>query len=618
MARGLESFPTCRLGRLMDQGTLVGSTDAQLLERFVDQGDEAAFEALVTRHGPMVLWVCRSVLRNSHDADDAFQATFLVLARKAKSLWVSETLANWLYRIAVRVACAARSNANARRDHERQAAETLARASTTSSVDPDVMPILCEEITRLPKKYREPVVLCHLEELTHDAAARVLRCPVGTVHGRLSRARGLLRERLARRGLASLTALAVSRLLEGRSVATPIPPALGRSTVQAAIHYVAGNAISSGLAPAASASLATRALGGGTMNLLRKSCLIGLIATLTIGTGLVASGGSKQKGPDPKSAPPRNQPAKAAPIPPDSEAIKGTWVVTRIDQVDHQPTDEERAFFKSGKMTMTIDATRIIFDTDKSWMFYTLDPTHSPRRMMIETSSGKKAIGIYKLEGDDLQFFHGRGTEEDDVPPADFSIKSARPGTSPTLFVLKRKAGVPVPAKDANKKDQAGNLSGDAASLQGSWKLARVEESRADQKSGGLIARIDSMRATSVPDGPTDRIHWTVKDDQLTLADDDERVTASFRLDETRNPKRIDITFKRLKATDDERRQDVIYGIYKIDGDTFTCCFGMPQPNPDLSRIQRPSEFETLSGTGLRVYTLKREQPVPAPPSTSR
>src|SRR5208283_2195772 len=118
MARGLDFSPTCQVGRLMNQGTMVGWTDAQILERFADRGDEVAFEALVARHGPMVLWVCRSVLRDSHDAEDAFQATFLVLARKARSLWIKETLANWLYRIAVRVALAARTDADARRHHE--------------------------------------------------------------------------------------------------------------------------------------------------------------------------------------------------------------------------------------------------------------------------------------------------------------------------------------------------------------------------------------------------------------------------------------------------------------------------------------------------------------------
>ena len=145
------------------------------------------------------------------------------------------------------------------------------------------------------------------------------------------------------------------------------------------------------------------------------------------------------------------------------EGIEGAWIVTRIDQVQHQPTDEERAFLQSGQVTMTIDASRIIFDSDKSWMNYTLDLTRTPRRMMIETSGGKKAIGIYKLEGDDLLIFHGRGTDEVDVPPADFSIKSARPGTSPTLFVLKRKAGVPVPLKAHEQEDKIGNLTGDAA-----------------------------------------------------------------------------------------------------------------------------------------------------------
>ena len=121
------------------------------------------------------------------------------------------------------------------------------------------------------------------------------------------------------------------------------------------------------------------------------------------------------------------------------------------------------------------------------------------------------------------------------------------------------------------------------------------------------------MRGVFVPDGPTDRIHWTVNGNQISFADDDERVTASFRLDESKNPKRFDITFNRLKATDDDGRHDVIYGVYKIEGETFTCCFGLPQPDSNISRIQRPSEFETLSGTGLRLYSLKHEQPAPQP-----
>src|SRR5262249_33878057 len=149
---------------------------------------ELAFAELVERHGPMVLRVCRGVLVDRHDAQDAFQATFLVLACRARSIRGRDSLGPWLHGVAHRVASKARVQAAQRRARELRAAESK-RTSEPESGPRDLWPVLSEELARLPEKYRAPVVLCYLENLTHDEAAERLRWPVGTVRGRLARAR---------------------------------------------------------------------------------------------------------------------------------------------------------------------------------------------------------------------------------------------------------------------------------------------------------------------------------------------------------------------------------------------------------------------------------------------
>ena len=187
----------CQLERLFGQGTAIGLTEGELLERFVNRRDEAAFEALVARHGPMVLGVCRHLLRDPNDVDDAFQATFLVLVKKAKTVRRCELLGNWLYGVAFRVASQARSLASrrtARVVSGEDAVENLTAAAcrdgggmdTTAQIDES--PWLHLELSHLPDKYRTPIVLCYFEGLTHDEAASRLGWPLGTVKGRLARA----------------------------------------------------------------------------------------------------------------------------------------------------------------------------------------------------------------------------------------------------------------------------------------------------------------------------------------------------------------------------------------------------------------------------------------------
>jgi RNA polymerase sigma factor (sigma-70 family) len=257
-------------------GTVAGLTDAQLLERFAarrDESAELAFEALVVRHGPMVLAVCRDQLRNPHDADDAFQATFLVLVRKAGTVWAKGSLAGWLSSVAYRVAGRARTNVSRRRDRERSAVEDVATAR--SDVEPRTE--LHEELERLPEKYRVPIVLCYLEGRTHDEAAQELDWPVGTVRSRLARARDLLRTRLARRGLAGATlALALSGDLAASGA---VPSDLLERTVQAAMSISGHGKITAGLVSASVIALTEGVL----RTMLLSKIKIAVIAAVVLG-----------------------------------------------------------------------------------------------------------------------------------------------------------------------------------------------------------------------------------------------------------------------------------------------------------------------------------------------
>ena len=166
-----------------------GLSDGDLLGRYVAQSEETAFELIVRRHGPLVLGVCRRILGDAHAADDAFQATFLVLARKARTIRSYQSVASWLHGVARRVASRARESGRTRRWYDRRWRRSVSTDTLHEVVWHDVGAILDEEIQRLPDRVRAPFVLCYLEGATNDAAARALGCPLGTVLSRLSKAR---------------------------------------------------------------------------------------------------------------------------------------------------------------------------------------------------------------------------------------------------------------------------------------------------------------------------------------------------------------------------------------------------------------------------------------------
>jgi RNA polymerase sigma factor (sigma-70 family) len=213
--------------------------DVDLLHRFAAEGDEAAFEVLVWRHGAMVLGVCERVLGRGADADDAFQAVFLTLVRKAGSVRDGGALAGWLFRVARRIAVAARAERARRHGRERPAPDDL--AAPDSGTPDDLRPVLDEEVRRLPEKLRRVVVLCYLEGRTTEEAAAALGCPRGTVLSRLAAARERLRGRLRRRGVVPASVLAALAGLAALAEATPPPAALVRTALRAAGALAGGN-----------------------------------------------------------------------------------------------------------------------------------------------------------------------------------------------------------------------------------------------------------------------------------------------------------------------------------------------------------------------------------------
>jgi RNA polymerase sigma factor (sigma-70 family) len=293
-----------QIDRLYRDGTLSGLGDGQLLERYISQGDEAAFEALVNLHGPMVLGLCRRVLRDPRDIEDAFQATFLILVRKASTIRDRLHLSNWLYGVAYRVARRARTNTLRRRDRE-IAVENLEASAAPETADIlGIGPVLDQELNRLPRKYRAPLILCYLKGHTHDQAAEELECPVGTVRSRLARGRDLLRRRLTSRGHAPTAAiLGAETGLPVRLLTEAVPPALVSATVDAALGIGASKTIQAGAASASALALTQGVLT--TMKLVQLK-LIGLaiLATSLSAGGVVAVAYAASQ--NPKDAPDTN------------------------------------------------------------------------------------------------------------------------------------------------------------------------------------------------------------------------------------------------------------------------------------------------------------------------
>ncbi len=263
-------------------------SDQELVQQFVRSHDEAAFQALMKRHGPMVWAACQRVLPNSQDAEDAFQATWLTLARKANQVSSHDSIAGWLYTVAYRLALTTDQGIKRRRTMEQRVRRHPSASPLEEVTGQELLTALDEELARLPDKYRSALVLCYLEEKSREEAARQLGCPLATLKSRLRRGRALMRAALARRGLTLSSALFASAVV-GNTSRAAVPAMLARSTLDAAMLLAAGGDLT-GTVSAHVLTLST----GATLTMTATKLKIGLIAimvgVLVAGAGLTAWG----------------------------------------------------------------------------------------------------------------------------------------------------------------------------------------------------------------------------------------------------------------------------------------------------------------------------------------
>jgi RNA polymerase sigma factor (sigma-70 family) len=426
------------LQMLIDHGVVGNLSDGGLLDRFVARREEAAFEEIVRRHGPMVWGVCRRILRNTHDAEDAFQATFLVLARRAPSIAHREMVASWLYRVACKTGLKARSVTARRRARERQMAELPDTEERRRSPRHDLVELLDRELSRLPVKYRVPVVLCELEGRTHREAAQQLGWPIGTVSGRLSRARTILADRLSRRGLV-FTAPMLAMVLSQAEASANVPTPLLGSTVKAAPRFAVGRT-TEGLISAEVAELADTVLRAVFVSKVIVTLV--LIAAGVLGTGAgfqvttmaVARASetrdderSKQEGAA-GAEPTKSKAKEAKASKTDDEKLQGIWIGKVIELAGERlPTDRDRV---PPLIQIHINGKRlgvrgpkfedaVTFGTPVDTEFtIRLDATKSPKAIdfVLRTGSGAQPPrvyrGIYSLRAGKLKICLSTPSEE--------------------------------------------------------------------------------------------------------------------------------------------------------------------------------------------------------------
>jgi RNA polymerase sigma factor (sigma-70 family) len=317
--------------RLASTSPIGPEHDRQLLERFAQRREEAAFAALLDRYGAMVLRVCRRILHDAHEAEDAFQATFLILARKAGAIRRQQSLGSWLYRVASHVATRARADAARRED-------LAARVACRPTVDPlaevsgrELLQVLDDELQRLPEKYRMPLLLCYLEGHTQDEAARQLGWSPQVLRGRVERGRAVLRRRLLRRGF-GLSAVLVGGLLEQTSAPAAVPGMLIAQTLRVVMGSPGGSAMAVSAHVAALAESGINTLGASKLKFVVS--LVLMLGVLAAGLGAGLSSLRAPKPETPAAASPAAPPARAKneprrdrygdPLPPGAVARLGT------------------------------------------------------------------------------------------------------------------------------------------------------------------------------------------------------------------------------------------------------------------------------------------------------
>jgi RNA polymerase sigma factor (sigma-70 family) len=419
-------------------------SDAQLLERFVTQRDQAAFEVLVWRHGSMVLSVCNRVLRDGHLAEDAFQGAFLTLARKAETIGQRASLAGWLYRVAYRIALRARAGTSKRAARE-QLGLDLPVLATHESFDEishrDLQRVLDEELNQLPSRYRVPLVLCYLEGLTNEEAARQLGCPKGTIATRLARARDRLRSRLHRRGVA-MSALSLGAVLLESARPATVSAALVNATTKAAAmtairgaatHSTVVSTTSGGTRVLASSSRAEKALSARSS--VRRAVSPAVLAVLLFagitlaagGAGVVAYHGGFGAASRSHCSGGGCHPTPATPVQPGEDALAGHWLLVEIESTGGVPFPALRPGQKvetaAGKLLFQENGAAFELPYELGPIPWSIDlcPLQGTRK-------GDRIPGLYQLDS-------GRLTVCCDLAPGAPRPLAVQPGSASKLIL---------------------------------------------------------------------------------------------------------------------------------------------------------------------------------------
>ena len=431
---GLGSFlQNLRRSMLRQDGA--GLTDGELLERFINQQDEAAFEALVRLHGAMVLGVCRRIVQNEEDAEDAFQATFLVLVRRAASIRPRRMVGNWLYGVAQNTALKARAMNNRRRRKEKEMG-VRARPQASPADGQQLQTLLDQELQALPDKYRAAIVLCDLESMPIREVSRQLGCPQGTIGTRLARGRRLLAARLTRRGL-TLPGGLIAVVLSENAAPACVPAPLVFSTVKATANLAAGPAAAGGMISAKVAALTEGVLKAMFLTRLKTLGTVLLAATLLAAAGglftynsLAAEQEEATKGGEPQ---PSGKPADKAKA--DRDKLQGAWVAVSGETGGKKAADE---FVEKCKVVIAGDKITLVGlvrgeKENGVEGTFKIDPAAKPSAIDISLTNREDARGIYEVDGDTLKLclIEATGSER----PTEFTGKGQQ-----ILIALKKSA----------------------------------------------------------------------------------------------------------------------------------------------------------------------------------
>jgi RNA polymerase sigma factor (sigma-70 family) len=603
-------------------------TDGQLLASFIDNKDEAAFEALVHRHAPMVFGVCRRVVRNHHDAEDAFQATFLVLACKALSVRPRERVANWLHGVALRTALKAKTNTAKRRRREKEVTAMPEPEAVPQSPWRDLQPLLDQELNGLPENYRLPILLCDLGGKTIKEATQQLGWPQGTLATRLARGRKLLAKRLTNRGIV-LSAGSLAAVVSPKIARASVPTTLMNSTIQAAAMIAAGQATVAGVVPAKVALLTEGVLRAMLLSKLKTATMGLLLVSLLLG----AAGEIYQT---PAAEEPKAKATTDVPTSPSDRAgskndlapkknLEGVWAVVSVEDNDKKTLGFDPIFNQVAGMQAPVRDARLTLRDMKFVLktglvslagSYYPESSVTPKEITLSIpteSPGPISIsGVYSLDGDTLTITFGR------LPASQLAGHAGKkPGV---CYKLRREA---LPKKETDEKktntDQQDGATSQVppsplkADVQRQYAIrSRLVEAGAKRPKGLIKMTVDDgqLAPLHISDAPQNLLAKVIDDEKIKIG-----TFLDVRLKRLRGNKvRLFLSFQKHEV------ENANVSEIRVLGNTVQAIQDVELHKAVRVVFQKDTKGSAMRWVEILVdeLTIADEQPAPPPASSGR